>query len=52
LRDEDSLANDTSATELIRDALNAHRKRKTELAEAAGRAVERKACVPRRGSAP
>lgn len=37
------MANDTSATELVRDALDSDQKRKTELAEAAERVKERKA---------
>lgn len=50
-RDEDTLANDTSATELVRDALDSDQKRKTELAEVAERTKERKARSRRRGSA-
>lgn len=45
------MANDTSATELVRDALDSDQKRKTGLAEATERVKERKARPRRRGVA-
>lgn len=50
-RREYTLANDTSATELVRDALDSDQKRKTGLAEATERVKERKARPRRRGVA-